>query len=67
MIKEENPREFKISLRSSSYVNVAEIAAGFGGGGHIHAAGCTFTPEPGLDKPEEYIEKLLIEKIESAL
>ena len=73
LIKEEDAklenkkREFRISLRSNEYVNVAEIAAQFGGGGHIRAAGCTFIAEPDLDKPDEYIEKLLIEKIESVL
>jgi len=29
----------KVSLRSKNYVNVAKIAEGFGGGGHIRAAG----------------------------
>lgn len=32
---------YKVSLRSNTCVNVAEIASGFGGGGHIRAAGCT--------------------------
>jgi phosphoesterase RecJ-like protein len=31
----------KVSLRSKSFVNVNEIAARFGGGGHLRAAGCT--------------------------
>lgn len=34
------PKEFKVSLRSNEYINVAEIAAHFGGGGHYRAAGC---------------------------
>lgn len=33
--------EYKASLRSSEKVNVAEVAAHFGGGGHARAAGCT--------------------------
>lgn len=33
--------EYKVSLRSNSYVNVSEIATYFGGGGHVRAAGCT--------------------------
>lgn len=33
--------EYKISMRSNDKVNVAEIAALFGGGGHKKAAGCT--------------------------
>ena len=32
--------EFKVSLRSKNYVNVNEVAAYFGGGGHMRAAGC---------------------------
>ncbi len=31
----------KISLRSKEYADVSQIACRFGGGGHIHAAGCT--------------------------
>ncbi len=33
--------EYKVSLRSCKYVDVSKIAAFFGGGGHIRAAGCT--------------------------
>ena len=33
--------EYKVSMRSNQYVNVAAIASFFGGGGHIRAAGCT--------------------------
>lgn len=33
--------EYKVSLRSSERVNVAKVAAFFGGGGHARAAGCT--------------------------
>lgn len=35
--------EYKVSLRSSEKVNVAQIAAYFGGGGHVRAAGCTMS------------------------
>ncbi len=33
--------EYKVSLRSKGYVDVARVAEIFGGGGHSHAAGCT--------------------------
>ena len=33
--------EYKVSLRSCKYVDVSKIAAFFGGGGHVRAAGCT--------------------------
>lgn len=35
--------EYKVSLRSSEKVDVAEVAAYFGGGGHARAAGCSMT------------------------
>lgn len=33
--------EYKVSLRSNEKVNVSRIAAFFGGGGHVRAAGCS--------------------------
>jgi phosphoesterase RecJ-like protein len=41
-ITEPDPGRYKISLRSNDYINVARIAAHFGGGGHIRAAGCRY-------------------------
>ena len=32
--------QYKVSLRSCSYVDVSRVAAYFGGGGHVRAAGC---------------------------
>ncbi len=40
-IYEKSFHEFKVSMRSNQYVDVSRIAAYFGGGGHIRAAGCT--------------------------
>ena len=37
------PQQFKVSLRSHSQVDVSRIAAYFGGGGHVRAAGCTMS------------------------
>jgi phosphoesterase RecJ-like protein len=34
-------QEFKVSLRSCKYIDVAKVASYFGGGGHVRAAGCT--------------------------
>lgn len=42
LYKEQKDGKVKVSLRSRDYVNVADIALSFGGGGHIRAAGCTF-------------------------
>ena len=33
--------EYKVSMRSDEYVDVAKVASFFGGGGHAQAAGCT--------------------------
>lgn len=39
-VRETKTKGLKISLRSSEYVNVSDIALLFGGGGHPRAAGC---------------------------
>jgi phosphoesterase RecJ-like protein len=41
LLKEIGPQEIKAGLRSNLWLNVNEIAALFGGGGHQRAAGCT--------------------------
>lgn len=41
-IKENQPGQFKVSMRSKRYVDVAEISLKHGGGGHARAAGCSF-------------------------
>ena len=42
-LKETEDGTYKISLRSNEYVNVADIALLFNGGGHIRAAGGSIT------------------------
>lgn len=39
-IKQRDENSFKISMRSANDVNVSDICASLGGGGHIKAAGC---------------------------
>lgn len=39
-LREKDENLYKASLRSNDYVNVSDICLLFGGGGHIHAAGC---------------------------
>lgn len=34
-------QEYKVSMRSNKFVDVSKICSYFGGGGHVHAAGCT--------------------------
>ena len=45
--------QYKVSLRSKGKVNVNEVAATFGGGGHVLASGCML-----FGDPEEVIDKL---------
>jgi len=60
-LREEEPGRLKGSLRANEYVDVAQIASAFSGGGHKRAAG--FSIEGGL---EESISKVL-EEIEKVL
>ena len=34
---------YKVSLRSNEYVNVSDVCLIYGGGGHVHAAGCNIS------------------------
>lgn len=52
---------FKVSLRSSEYVNVAEVCSIFGGGGHVRAAGCT------IHFPLEQAKEKIIERAKTFL
>lgn len=41
LLRELPDRRVRLSLRSKGGLDVARIAASFGGGGHLHAGGCT--------------------------
>ncbi len=58
-----NPLEYKVSMRSKGRVNVATVAAYFGGGGHERAGGCTLkgTYRDTLNNLSAQIEKQLTE------
>ena len=58
---ERAPLEYKVSLRSTGAVNVAEIAEVFGGGGHMRAAGCIVngTQHDVINNITKYIHKQL--------
>ncbi|NGZ75459.1 DHH family phosphoesterase [Saccharibacillus alkalitolerans] len=51
----------KASMRSAGKVDVAAVAAEFGGGGHVRAAGCR------LEGTLEEVTKLVIERIKQSL
>ncbi|MGE4602404.1 MAG: DHHA1 domain-containing protein [Planctomycetota bacterium] len=40
LVVEVGPGRYKVSLRSRGEISVHAIAARFGGGGHVKAAGC---------------------------
>ena len=54
LIKEAKPGIVSVSLRSKRFVNVAELAGEFGGGGHFNAAGFRLA-----GNPREIKEKLI--------
>jgi phosphoesterase RecJ-like protein len=43
LVREEENGKVKVSLRSQNFVDVSQIAATLGGGGHVRAAGCRLT------------------------
>lgn len=59
LLKETNAHRTKVSMRSRNSLNVASVAARFGGGGHFNASGCTLPV--GLDQAKVEIVKLLRE------
>ncbi len=60
-IRQPEPDFIKVSFRSKGLVDVNKVARFFGGGGHIHAAGCRVR-----GKSEEIIQQI-IEKIDDQL
>ncbi len=61
LLKEGNGNGTRVSFRSAHDIDVAEIAARFGGGGHFNASGCTLPYD--LDEAREKVLALLTEAI----
>jgi phosphoesterase RecJ-like protein len=61
LFREMETGKIRVSLRSRASVNVAEIAARFGGGGHRMASGCTF------DGPLADAEQAVVSAVQTAL
>ena len=57
-----DPTQYKVSARANGNIDVSAVCAGFGGGGHVRAAGCTVTAE----SPEEALD-MVVEAFLSAL
>lgn len=60
LVKEVEPGKCRVSMRSKG-VDVSSVAAGFGGGGHIRAAGCT------IEKPLADAKATLLAALERAV
>jgi phosphoesterase RecJ-like protein len=61
LIKERTDGKFRVSMRSVSDVDVADICVKFGGGGHSRAAGCI------MDGEAEDVKRRLLSAIAPAL
>ncbi len=64
---ESSPDVYRVSMRSKVIVNVNQICAQFGGGGHVHAAGCTIDLKSGQIHTVEDIVNCLAELIQKQL
>ncbi len=60
-LREKHRDEIKVGMRSKEYIDVSEICAGMGGGGHKHAAGCTLhsTLPEAILKVKEAVENAI--------
>lgn len=61
LVKEKAADEIRVNLRSKTCVDVSEVAAAFGGGGHKRAAGCTVKGT--LQEVKEQMIKAVKEKL----
>lgn len=60
-IKQRDEDSYKISLRSANDVNVSDICASLGGGGHVRAAGCL------LHGTIDEVKKKIVDAIEKGI
>lgn len=58
ILKEFKEEEIKVSMRSKRFIDVSQICANFGGGGHIRAAGCT------INSPMPAAEELILNQLQ---
>ena len=60
-VKEREPGLVKASMRAKTRGNVGDIAAAFGGGGHVKAAGCNMNMDlqTACARLKEAVEKSL--------
>lgn len=65
LFTEVDDRATKVSFRSQNAIDVADMAAHFGGGGHINASGC-FLEMP-LDQARETIMKFIKDRLNGSV
>ena len=58
----ESDEKIRVSLRSFGDVNVAEVAAKLGGGGHVKAAGCS-VDAPIIEKATEKVLAAVLKRM----
>lgn len=61
LLKDKEGDGYKVSIRGKDVIDLATLAAEFGGGGHVNAAGLS------IDGDKDEVLKSLFEKIETAL
>lgn len=61
ILRESIPGKVRCSIRSREGIDVATVARGFGGGGRVTAAGCTF------EKPVPEVEEILMKTLGALL
>ncbi len=61
LLKEREKKDIKINFRSNQYIDVAELASKYNGGGHKRAAGCI------MNGSFDDIKKILIDDIKKRL
>ena len=60
-LRQDSALDWKVSLRSKEYVDVAQIAGRYGGGGHRRAAGCV------ISAPLDTVKRRLRSSIQEAM
>lgn len=60
-LRQDSALDWKVSLRSKEYVDVARIAGRYGGGGHRRAAGCV------ISAPLDTVKRRLLSSIQEAM
>ncbi len=68
LLSERGPQEYKVSMRSNEVIDVSVIACYFGGGGHVHASGCTIKGDAFdvVNNLTKHIEKQFLDMEQSA-